>query len=211
MAHPATQPHAEFTYADYLTWPDEERWEIIDGVAYDMTPPPLRVHQRILLRLAFFLEGFFEGKSCEVNISPFDVRIPEKDEEDEKIRTVVQPDISVVCNPEKLDDQGCRGAPDLVIEILSPSTASYDAIVKRRRYERAGVKEYWLVDPANRIVTALKRQPDGTFGRVAYSSADDHLATDLFPGLDIDLSRVFPPLPPRVVRNSPRSYNARSD
>lgn len=211
MAHPATQPHAEFTYADYLTWPDDERWEIIDGVAYDMTPPPLRVHQRILLRLARFLDEFFEGKPCEVNVSPFGVRIPEKDEADEKIRTVVQPDISVVCNPEKLDDRGCRGAPDLVIEILSPSTASYDAIVKRRRYERAGVREYWLVDPVNRIVTVQKRQTDGTFGQIAYFSADDHLATDLFPGLDIDLSRVFPALPPRIVRESPRSYNTHSD
>ncbi len=208
MAHPKTHPDTSFTYADYLTWPGDECWELIDGVPYDMTPSPLRVHQRILLRLAVFLERFFEEKPCEVNISPFDVLLPEKDEADEAVRTVVQPDISVVCNSEKLDDRGCRGAPDLVIEILSPSTASYDAIVKRRRYERAGVREYWLVDPANRIVTIQTRQADGTFGRTTYFGADDHLSTDLFPGLDIDLSRVFPPLPPRIVRESPRGYRA---
>lgn len=207
MSHPKANPDASFTYADYLTWPDDERWELIDGVPYDMTPSPLRVHQRILLRLGRFLDEFFEGKPCEVNLSPFDVRIPEKGEADEKIKTVVQPDISVVCNAEKLDERGCRGAPDLVIEILSPSTASYDAIVKRPRYERAGVREYWLVDPANRIVTIQTRQADGTFGRITYFSADDHLSTDLFPGLDIDLSRVFPPLPPRIVRESPRGYH----
>jgi len=205
MAKPNKPSKKKYTYADYLTWPEDERWELIDGEAFDMTPAPGRHHQRLCLRIAYLLETFFEGKTCEVNIAPFDVRIPHRKEADDKIDCVVQPDITVVCTPEKLDDRGCRGAPDLVVEILSPSTASYDAIRKRRFYERVGVKEYWLVDPGNRLLIVHGLQKNGCFSGVEFFSDESRLTTKLFPGLEIDLSKVFPPLQ-KIVRESPRKY-----
>lgn len=115
-----------YTYGDYLTWPDEERWELIEGVPYDMTPAPSTNHQRILGELFRQISTFLLDRDCEVFIAPFDVRLPEGDEADEQIITVVQPDIAVICDPAKIDRRGCRKAPDFIIEILSPSTAAKD-------------------------------------------------------------------------------------
>ena len=156
-----TQRH---TYGEYLAWPEDERYELIDGVAYAMGPAPVRVHQRLLLEMGRQIADALEGSGCEVDIAPFDVRLPEQDEADEEIVNVVQPDIVVVCDRDKLDDKGCRGAPDWVIEILSPSTAGHDQILKLALYERHGVKEYWLAHPTDRIVTVYRLE-DGRYGR----------------------------------------------
>jgi Uma2 family endonuclease len=108
-----------FTYGDYLTWPEDERWEVIDGSAYNMTPAPSSLHQAISIELAAQIQSFLRGKKCRAFHAPFDVRLPDHPGEmNEKIKTVVQPDITVVCDPTKLDKAGCCGAPDFVIEII---------------------------------------------------------------------------------------------
>ncbi len=203
---PIGKKQGKFTYGDYCTWGEDERWELIEGVPYDITPAPLRVHSTIAGGILKQLLPFFDGKSCEVHFAPFDVRLPKGKEGDEKVDTVVQPDILVVCDEKKLDEKGCRGAPDLVIEIFSPSSASRDAVLKRRIYEKHGVREYWTVDPANRIVYLYSRTESGEFGKMVVFGDADVIKDPLFPGLEIDLKRVFPKLPPRVVKESPRKY-----
>ncbi len=154
------------TYAEYLTWPDDVRYELIDGVAYLMAPPaPTLDHQDFAGEIYRQLGNALQGKSCRVFIAPVDVRLPKVNEADELIDTVVQPDVLVVCDLDKLDrKRGVRGAPDFAVEVLSPSTASHDHVRKRRVYERAGVREYWLVHPTDRIVT-IYRLENGEFGK----------------------------------------------
>ena len=137
-----------YTYRDYVTWDDKNRYELIDGVVYMMSSPS-RLHQKILTELLRQLSNFLVGKSCEVYPAPFDVRLHGNGD---KETTVVQPDIVVVCETTKLDDKGCNGAPDMVIEILSPSNAKHDTIRKFSKYLEAGVKEYWVVDPERQTV-----------------------------------------------------------
>ena len=147
MALPKKDEH--YTYADFLEWDENVRAELYNGEIFIMSPP-LRVHQGIVTQLIFQLESFLKGKKCKVYPAPFAVRLfPNKDRSDD---TVLLPDIVVVCDSEKLDDKGCNGAPDLIIEIISPSTAKYDRVYKFRKYQNAGVKEYWIVDPETRSV-----------------------------------------------------------
>ena len=141
-----------YRYGDLKTWPEGERWELIDGQAYAMSPAPRRLHQKLVGYLYRQLAASLEGKPCEVYISPIDVFLPEpgwKKGEDslDTINLVVQPDIVVVCDQDKLIDEGILGAPDLAIEILSPSTAWKDLTEKRLAFERHRVREYWIVNP----------------------------------------------------------------
>ncbi|KAI5912714.1 Uma2 family endonuclease [Thauera sp. 2A1] len=182
-----TQTH---TYGDYLEWPEDVRYELIDGIAYAMAPAPLRVHQEILLELAAQTRNALEGKSCRPFIAPFDVRLPRGNEADRDIDTVVQPDLVVVCDRAKLDERGCRGAPDWVVEILSPSTAGHDLILKRRLYERVGVREYWLVHPVDRVVTVYRLQ-HGAFGAPDIYELKDTLAVGILPEIEIDWERAL--------------------
>lgn len=154
MALPARKSEAEkHTYADYLTWPDDERCELIDGQTYAMSPAPGTAHQEVLLKLASKIQAFMGKGPCQVFVAPFDVRLAEADEDTRSCSNVLQPDISVICDPDKLDEKGCIGAPDWVIEILSPSTSSKDQIKKRYLYEKHGVKEFWLIHPTERTAT----------------------------------------------------------
>jgi Uma2 family endonuclease len=161
MGRPKRDTH-HHNYAEYLGWPEPTRYELIDGTAYAMAPAPSRRHQEILLELARQVANALQGNPCRPFIAPFDVRLPRSDEADEQVDTVVQPDLSVVCDPAKLDERGCRGAPVWVVEVLSPSTAGHDHILKRTVYERAGVQEYWLLHPQDRIVT-IYRLEDGRY------------------------------------------------
>ncbi len=137
----------KFTYADYLTWAnDDERWELIDGIPYNMSPAPKRKHQGVEGNLFAMLYNSSKGKPCKVYVAPFDVVLTDKDTQNKNIDTVVQPDISVICDKDKLTDAGCKGSPDFIIEILSEATAKKDATIKKDLYEKNGVKEYWLVD-----------------------------------------------------------------
>ena len=183
------------TYADYLSWPDDVRYELIDGIAFAMAPAPLRVHQEILLELAAQTRNALDGKPCRPFIAPFDVRLPRDDEADSAIDTVVQPDLVVVCDRSKLDERGCRGAPDWVIEILSPSTAGHDLIIKRRLYERVGVREYWLVHPTDRTLT-VHWLVDGRYGIPEISELKGSTALAILPEVAIAWDALVARLPP---------------
>ncbi len=191
MGSLALKAEDKFTYGDYLKWDDNERWELIDGSAYNMTPAPRPLHQLVLGELHYQLKSFFRGKKCQVFAAPFDVSLPEFDESDELITTVVQPDISVVCDRDKVNEAGCKGAPDLIIEILSPSTAGKDQKIKLLKYEQSGVREYWIVDPINRTVYVYLLSENGVYGRPSVYVEADSPEVKIFPGLVIDLESVF--------------------
>jgi len=162
---PALNPREHYTYGDYLTWSDDVRYELIDGQAYLMAPAPTLEHQDIAGEIYRQLSNQLAGKACRPFIAPVDVRLPRKDEEDEEIDTVVQPDVLVVCDISKLDRRGVRGAPDFVVEVLSPSSAYHDHQRKREVYERAGVREYWLVDPLERTILVYRLDQQGGYGK----------------------------------------------
>jgi len=191
MALPSLKPENKFTYGDYVTWPDEERWELIDGYAYNMSPAPSRRHQEITRELVGPIFTFLVNKPCEVYFAPFDVRLPKADEKDEDIEDVVQPDIVVICDKTKLDDKGCRGAPDLIIEILSPSTAAKDMKDKLSLYERHAVREYWIVHPVEKIISVFTLTKDKIYVRPEVYTAEEKIKTAILEGLEIDLSMVF--------------------
>ena len=179
------------TYGEYLTWPEDQRYEIIDGTAYAMSPAPSRTHQRMVLELSRQIGDALENNPCEVNIAPFDVRLAQQDEPDEAVETVVQPDIVVVCDQRKLDE---RGGPDWIIEVLSPATASHDQVRKVVLYERYGVLEYWLVHPTDRIVTIYRLQ-DGAYGRPEVRELEGYTASSTCHDAVIDWQRVLNNLP----------------
>ncbi len=130
----------KYSYEDYKTWQDSEEWEIIGGKAYNMAPSPTRKHQKIGSKIHLEIGQFLKGKSCEV-FYELDVVLSEED--------IVKPDILVVCDKSKLTEKNVQGAPDMVVEILSPSTAKKDRGEKFELYKKYGVKEYWIVDPYN--------------------------------------------------------------
>lgn len=196
--------HDHCTYGDYCSWKEDERWEIIEGIPYSMTGPS-RQHADISKKLLVEFELFLRGKPCEVYSAPFDVRLPRGKEADHEIDTVVQPDILVVCDERKLDDKGCRGGPDLIIEILSPSTASRDCIQKRALYEKHGVREFWTVDPSNRIVTVYLLGAGSVFGKPEIYGDTDTVKVTITEGLEIKFEEVFPPIL-RVIKEDPEAY-----
>lgn len=186
------QPNEKFTYADYLTWPDDERWEIIYGVAYSMSPSPLVEHQRVSRILSRIIDTHLLGKPCELFSAPFDVRLSENEQQsDNYIETIVQPDIVVVCDPSKIDRRGCNGTPDLVIEILSPSTGGRDLTVKFELYERYGVNEYWIIHPAERTLLVYKLLENNKYGIPDRYKSDDRVPVSLLGDLVVDLAEVF--------------------
>ena len=181
----------KFTYADYLLWDDSERWEIIDGEAYNMTPAPNTTHQLILGELFIQLKTQLKEKSCQVISAPFDVRLPLGKEKDEDIENIVQPDIIIVCDAKKLDKKGCMGAPDMIIEILSPSTSRKDRRTKFFLYERVGVKEYWMVSPDDKLVEVFRLSPVGKYGRPDIYCETDIVRLSIIKEITIDLNAVF--------------------
>jgi len=183
-----TQRH---TYGDYLEWSRNYGDEIIDGVAYVREPPsPSRTHQELVGALYYELCRALEGRSFCMYIAPFDVRLPRSDESDDKIETVIQPDVFIVCDREKTDERGVRGAPDWLAEVLSPSTASYDQSVKIPLYERAGVSEVWLIHPTDRTL-AIYRLEDGRYGRPTYQELKGQTLLSAVLGVSIDWDRMM--------------------
>lgn len=180
-----------YSYADYLEWDDSERREIINGVAYNMSPAPNRKHQKVSQALSREIGIYLKGKSCEIYSAPFDVRLSLGAEDNNRIINVVQPDIVVVCDKSKLDDRGCNGVPDLVIEILSPSTAKMDLVYKLDLYEQAGVREYWVVHPTDHTIMVFKLAEDGRYGRYEMYEQSEQLIVGMFPELILDLSEIF--------------------
>lgn len=191
MSLTSPKPNKKYTYGDYLKWPDEERWEIIGGVPYDMSPAPSTKHQSISMELSRQLANYLLNKECQVFAAPFDVRLPHGDEKDEDIENIVQPDLCVVCDPTKLDERGCMGAPNLVVEIISPSTAKKELNEKFNLYERSGVLEYWVVFPKFNVIVVYSLDEEGKYQKTGDFAAGQILSSDLFPGLEIKLEDVF--------------------
>ena len=183
----------QYTYADYLTWRFNERVELIKGWLHKMSPAPKRNHQEIEIAISSSFWNFFENKLCKVYQSPFDVRLKKNKAKDNEIDTVVQPDICVVCDKKKLDDAGCLGAPDLIVEILSASTAKKDYNEKFNLYEENGVKEYWIADPANKSIEifSLVNKKYESLGLYAESEGITEVEGNLFPDLKIPLKLIF--------------------
>ena len=190
----ALRQEKHYTYADYLTWPDDARYELIDGEAFLMAPAPLIEHQEVAGEVFRQLANQLDGKPCRPYIAPVDVRLPRNDEADAAIDTVVQPDVLVVCDPSKIDRRGVRGAPDWLLEVLSPSTAAHDQIAKRRTYERAGVREYWLVHPGDRTLTVYLLE-NGRYGRPEIYELKDATPIGVLPGVSIAWDALSERLP----------------
>lgn len=180
-----------YTFADVLTWDESERIEIINGEAFMMAPPS-RVHQEISVAITAQLYNYLEGKRCKVYPAPFGVRLFEQDgARPEDVDTMVEPDISVVCDSDKLDDHGCKGAPDLIIEILSPSTQRHDRLVKLGLYQRAGVREYWVISPSERTVQTMLLDSGGALQLHEVYGNSDVARVNVLDGCFIDLGKVF--------------------
>ena len=161
------QPQATpstFTYRDYLQWPDDERLELIEGRPWAMSPGPSVLHQQVVGELFRQVANALHEHGCRPFIAPLDVLFPKPGENEDAVRTVFQPDLFVVCDPEKIRSRAVVGAPDWVVEVLSPPTASRDHIAKRQIYEQAGVREYWLVHPEDRVVLIYRLETNG-FGK----------------------------------------------
>ncbi len=188
---PLPQEKGNYSYADYLTWPEGERWEIIDGLAYlQAVPSPL--HQEILIGLSAQFYQYLSGKPCKVYPAPFSVRlIKDGEKENEDIKVVVEPDITIVCDKAKIDGKGCHGAPDLIVEIISPSSIKMDKLIKFNKYEKAGVKEYWIVEPEGKLVSVFVLLDDQRYGRPEIYTEDDKIKVSIFPDLMVDLKPVF--------------------
>jgi len=194
MADPARAPLERFTYGDYRRWPDDERWELIDGMAWSMSPAPKRRHQSLAGTIFSDLANFLRAKPCKVYISPFDVLLPDGEEPDDDVDSVVQPDVVVFCDRSKLTEAGARGAPDLVVEILSPSTSKKDQHEKLSLYERHGVREYWVVDPGNRSIRVLHLGLDRRFdqGELRAPLDDESpIASRVLDGFAVDPKELF--------------------
>lgn len=188
MALPAKQK--PYTFADISTWKEGENIEIINGEAFMMATPSSQ-HQEISMEIARQLANFLEGKPCRVYPAPFGVRLFEQDNDrPEDVDTVVIPDISVVCDRSKIDRYGCKGAPDLIIEILSPSTRRHDRLIKLNLYQRAGVREYWIVDPENRAVQVFLLE-DGALKIHEDYGREDVAKVHVLSGCFIELNKVF--------------------
>ena len=180
-----------YTYEDYLNWPDDRRIELINGQIY-LLAPPSRIHQKILLNIADQFYSYLKNKNCEVYVAPFSVRFPAGNEKsDKEIQTVVEPDIVVVCDESKLDDKGCKGAPDLIVEITSPSTARRDKIEKFNLYEKYRVKEYWIVEPELKMVSVFTLQENNRYGRPEFYTEEGKIKVSIFNDLEINLKDVF--------------------
>lgn len=182
-----------YTYADYLTWTWDEMVELIEGKIYKMSPAPGTVHQRISAELTRQFANHLLGKSCQVFVAPFDVRLPRKNygSTDQEIITVVQPDLCVICDPKKIDERGCLGAPDLVIEILSPATSKKDLREKFDAYEEAGVKEYWIIHPTEQTMLVFMLENGKYKGVTKPYVKGDQLSSFVLPQLNIDLNLIF--------------------
>jgi Uma2 family endonuclease len=185
-------PNRLYTYADYLTWQFTETVELFKGYVFPMAAPNVR-HQKVSWRLSRFMSNAFHHKPCQAFAAPFDVRLFDrckKPKFDGDVYTVVQPDLCVICDESKLDERGCLGAPDLIIEILSPGNTQKEMKNKFRLYEEAGVQEYWLVEPNDKAVFVYVLQGEEYSG-LRPQTEDETVISRLFPELIVDLAEVF--------------------
>jgi Uma2 family endonuclease len=183
-----------YSYADYLTWQFEERVELIHGKISLITPTSNVLYQRISGKLALEIGNYLKGKKCELFVAPFDVRLYDCKKsilKNQDIQTVVQPDLCVVCNPDFLDEQGCNGAPDWIIEILSKGNSKREMQVKYELYREAGVTEYWIVYPNDCAIHQFVLNENERYELVNMFTDDDVATPHLFPDLEVKLEEIF--------------------
>ncbi len=181
-----------YTFADYLTWFDDKRRELIDGFIQLMTPAPLRNHQEVSTEILFNFRKHLKKKKCKVYAAPFDVRLPKNGEtENDKIYNVVQPDIVVVCDLQKLDERGCLGAPDLIVEILSKGSSKRDLKDKFFLYESSGVKEYWIAYPNEKSINKFVLNSKNKYELKGMFVEGDKISPSMFKDLHIDITEIF--------------------
>lgn len=184
-------PAGSYTYADYLMWKFEERVELLRGKIRKMAAPSTR-HQRIVTRLTRILANALWKNTCQVFVAPLDVRLTRFDQtKNKEITTVVQPDLCVICDPSKLDERGCIGSPDLIVEILSPGNSRTEMRDKFEIYQEAGVLEYWIVSPIENTIQVWKLNEHGKYIGLPPAVEGDLLTTPIIPNLEIDLTEVF--------------------
>ena len=198
MPSTALKLEPKFTYADYRTWPDDERWELIEGVPFAMTPAPGIRHQRISGNFFGELRNFFRGRGCVPFDAPTDVVLDDD--------TVVQPDVFVVCDRDKITEDNIQGAPDLVVEILSPSTRIRDKREKKALYERFGVREYLIVSPDEELVERY-RLVERRYWSPDIFNWDETLTSSTFPELTLNLWEIFDKEAPAVQETAPEEQS----
>ena len=194
-----------YSYADYLTWRFEQALEVIKGRIFPMAAPS-RTHQRLSWKLTVAFDNHFKNHRCEAYAAPFDVRLHDRIKSakaDKDIYTVVQPDLCVICDLDKLDERGCLGAPDLIVEILSPGNSSREMKLKRDLYAESGVREYWVVDPDRQTVTRYNQETDDQYGRPLIFVSDEAMPSVIFPDFTLVLSELFPGLETDDVLSRP--------
>ena len=184
-----------YTYADYMTWADDKMRELLNGFVRLMSPAPTLIHAVVLRKIGTAMINHLDrtGGDCQVFYAPFDVRFPKNPDEtkDHQIYTVVQPDICVVCDPAKLDERGCLGAPDMVVEILSLSSQKYDLNEKFNIYEAGGVKEYWVVSPKEKGINVFILQDDGKYDAGSVYEGNTQVPVQTLCGLSISTEALF--------------------
>ncbi|TDG36653.1 Uma2 family endonuclease [Pedobacter changchengzhani] len=180
-----------YSYANYLNWLFDDRIELIKGKIFKMSPAPSRVHQKISIRILNPLVNFLKGEVCEVYSAPFDVRFPKESKADKDVFTVLQPDICVVCDKNKLDDRGCIGAPDIVVEILSPGNTKMELLHKYKVYEEFGVKEYWVVSQSDQNILIYTLNGLGKFEPSKQFTLSEKITSSVLPGFELKLDDVF--------------------
>lgn len=178
-----------YSYADYLLWKFEERVELLKGRIFKMSPAPSSKHQEISGRVFYKLYPEFNNESCKLFSAPFDVRLTRKNKNDEEVLTVVQPDLCVICDENKIDARGCVGAPDLIIEILSPGNSKKELKNKFELYEEAGVKEYWIVNPTEELINIYLLKDGKYIGLKPI--VDSEIDSPTFPSLKIHTDDIF--------------------
>ncbi|HEY2422202.1 MAG TPA: Uma2 family endonuclease [Neobacillus sp.] len=186
------QPHSHYSYADYVKSPEDVRYEVIDGQIISMSPAPTTKHQHIQRELLIEIGMYLREKECSVFGSPIDVCLfADQSTSNEKIKDWVQPDIVVVCDRNKINPRNIVGAPDLAIEILSPLTARNDRVIKFNHYQKAGVREYWIVDPSNEYVEVFLLLND-RFISSGFYTKEDSIKVHILDDLSINLKHIFP-------------------
>ncbi|MFA6277785.1 MAG: Uma2 family endonuclease [Pedobacter sp.] len=180
-----------YSYAHYLNWLFDERVELIKGKIFKMSPAPSRAHQEVFGTIFRRMGNFLENKLCKIYGAPFDVRFPTKSKADKDVFTVLQPDICVVCDLSKLDDKGCIGAPDLVVEILSPGNNKKELLNKYKVYEEFGVKEYWVVSQSDQSILIYTLDIEGKFQPSKIFTLSEKITSSVLPGFVLDLDDVF--------------------
>jgi len=181
-----------YTYADYLGFPEDVRVELIDGVIYNMSPAPSRIHQEIITELITVLNSYIKqnNKPCKVYAAPFDVILVEEGQDESKAKNVVQPDISIICDKKKLTERGCVGAPEMIIEVVSEYNPSHDYVRKLNLYNQFKIKEYWIINPYEQNILVYSYKDNIGFSSPKVCNFNDKVKVGIFEDLIIDFTQI---------------------